>query len=85
MLTLQSAATLLVASVNLVKKCNIVRSDLIQTFKIINGIDKVEKTLFFEIEVGLEEDIQINYSKNVADLILGNMLLVIALLTNGNL
>ena len=24
-----------------------VRSDLIQTFKIINGIDKVEKTLFF--------------------------------------
>jgi len=62
-----------------------VRSDLIQTFKIINGIDKVEKTLFFEIEVGLEEDIQINYSKNVADLILGNMLLVIALLTNGNL
>jgi len=61
-----------------------VRSDLIQTFKIINGIDKVDKSLFFEIESGgIEEDIQVNYSKNVADLILGNMHLVIALLTNG--
>jgi len=57
---------------------------LIQTFKIINGIDKVDKSLFFEIESGgIEEDIQVNYSKNVADLILGNMHLVIALLTNG--
>jgi len=29
-----------------------VRSDLIQTFKIINGIDKVDKSLFFEIDSG---------------------------------
>jgi len=54
------------------------RSDLIQTFKIINGIDKVDKSLFFEIDSGGR-----NYSKNVADLILGNMHLVITLLTNG--
>ena len=27
-----------------------VRSDLIQTFKIINGIDKVDKSLFFAID-----------------------------------
>ena len=31
----------------------------------------------------VEEDIQVNYSKNTADLTLGNMHLVIALLTNG--
>ena len=29
-----------------------VRSDLIQTFKIIIGIDKVDKSLFFEIDSG---------------------------------
>jgi len=33
--------------------------------------------------VVVEEDIQVNYSKNVAGLTLGNMHLVIALLTNG--
>ena len=43
-------------------------SDLIQTFKIINGIDKVDKSLFFsKLTVVVEEDIQVNYSKNVAD------------------
>jgi len=56
-----------------------VRSDLIQTFKIINGIDKVDKSLFSQLTVVVEEDIQVN----VADLTLGNMHLVIALLTNG--
>jgi len=29
-----------------------VRSDLIQTCKIISGIDKVDKSLFFEIDSG---------------------------------
>ena len=29
-----------------------VRSDLIQTFKIINGIRKVDKSLFFETDSG---------------------------------
>jgi len=33
--------------------------------------------------VVVEEDIQVNYSKNVTDLTLRNMHLVIALLTNG--
>jgi len=33
--------------------------------------------------VVVEEDIQVNYSKNVADLTLGNVHLIIALLTNG--
>ena len=56
-----------------------VRSDLIQTFKIINGIDKVDKSLFFEIDNGQSSKL----FKNVADLTLGNMHLVIALLTNG--
>ena len=38
---------------------------------------------FSKLKVLVEEDIQVNYSKKVADLILGNMHLVIALLTNG--
>ena len=29
-----------------------VRGDLIQTFKIISGIDKVDKSSFFEIDIG---------------------------------
>jgi len=37
---------------------------------------------FSKLTVVVEENIQVNYSKNVADLILGNMHLVIALLTN---
>jgi len=52
-------------------------------FKIINGIDKVDKSLFFEIDSGGRRGHSSNYSKNVADLTLGNMHLVIALLTNG--
>jgi len=61
------------------------RSDLIHTFKIINGIDIVDRSLFFfsKLTVVVEEDIQVNYSKNVTDLTLRNMHLVIALLTNG--
>ena len=30
-----------------------VRNDLIQTFQIINGLDKVDKSLFFEIDSGV--------------------------------
>jgi len=38
---------------------------------------------FTKLTVVVEEDIQVNYSLNVADLTLGNMQLVVALLTNG--
>jgi len=58
-----------------------VRSDLIQTFKIIN--DKVDKSLFFEIDSSGRRGHSSKLFKNVADLTLGNMHLVIALLTNG--
>jgi len=39
-----------------------------RAFKIINGIDKVDKSLFFENDSGgIEEDIRVNYSnKNLA-------------------
>jgi len=60
-----------------------VRSDLIQTFKNVNGIDKVDKSLFFEIDNGGRRGHSSKLFENVADLILGNMHLVIALLTNG--
>ena len=60
-----------------------VRSDLIQTFKIINGIDKVDKSLFFETDSGGRRGHSSKLFKNVTELILGNMHLVIALLTNG--
>jgi len=59
-----------------------VRNDLIQTFKIINGIDTVDKSLFSKLTVVVEEDIQVSYARNVANLTLGNMHLVIALLTD---
>jgi len=36
---------------------------------------------FSKLTVVVEEDIQVGYSKNVADLTIGNMHLVIALLT----
>jgi len=39
--------------------------------------------LFLEIDMVVEEDIQVNYSKNVADLTFENMHLVIALLSDG--
>ena len=60
-----------------------VRSDLIQTFKIVNKIDKVDKSLFFEIGSGSRKRHSSKLCKNVADLTLENMHLVIALLTNG--
>ena len=57
---------------------------MIQTFKIINGIDKVDKSLFFEIDSGGRRRHSSKlFKKNVTDLTLGNMHLVIALLTNG--
>ena len=59
-----------------------VRNDLIQTFKIINGIDTVDKSLFSKLTVVVEEDIQVSYARNVANLTFGNMHLVIALLTD---
>ena len=58
---------------------------MIQTFKIINEIDKVDKSLFFEIDSGGRRGHSSKlFKKNVADLTLGNKLmhLVIALLTN---
>ena len=59
-----------------------VKNDLIQIFKIINGIDTVDKSLFSKLTVVVEEDIQVSYARNVANLTFGNMHLVIALLTD---
>ena len=43
-----------------------VKNDLIQIFKIINGIDTVDKSLFSKLTVVVEEDIQVSYARNVA-------------------
>ena len=47
---------------------------MIQTFKIINEIDKVDKGLFFysNLTVVVEEGIQVSCSRNAADLTFGN-------------
>ena len=42
-----------------------VRSDLIQTFKIINGINKADKSLFFEADSGGRRGIQVKVKVKV--------------------
>jgi len=61
-----------------------VRSDLIETFKIINGEYTILIVIyFFSLKKVVEEDMIRNCSREDSDLILGSMLSVPELLTTG--
>jgi len=60
-------------------------SDLIDTFKIMNGEYNLNRDLFFSLKkvVGLKEDVTRNCSREYSDLLLESMLFEIKLLTTG--
>jgi len=58
-----------------------VRSDLIETFVIMNGEYDLIRDLFFQLEEGIEEDMIRNCSREDSDLILESMLFVTKLST----
>jgi len=63
-----------------------VRSDLLETFRIVCGMDKIDEELFFfELIMVAEEDIHVNCFRNALGLTLENLLSVIELLILGTL